>query len=171
MTEDLPQPLPPGPEPADALRAQRRRMRRMRRAHLRPGQLLLVFLGGAAGTAGREAVNLLLPALHGFPSATFAVNILGALLLGLLLESLDRAGSSPKSARRMRLLLGTGFMGGFTTYSTFAVDGALLLGAGSVGLGVLYALGCVVLGATASWCGILFGATRRRRGARGEDAR
>ena len=168
MTEDLPQPLPPGPEPADALRAQRRRKRR---AHLRPGQLLLVFLGGAAGTAGREAVNLLLPALHGFPSATFAVNILGALLLGLLLESLDRAGSSPKSARRMRLLLGTGFMGGFTTYSTFAVEGALLLGAGSVGLGVLYALGCVVLGATASWCGILLGATRRRRGACGEDAR
>lgn len=168
MTEDLPQPLPPGPEPADALRAQRRRKRR---AHLRPGQLLLVFLGGAAGTAGREAVTLLLPALHGFPSATFAVNILGALLLGLLLESLDRAGSSPKSARRMRLLLGTGFMGGFTTYSTFAVDGALLLAAGSVGLGVLYALGCVVLGATASWCGILFGATRRRRGTCGEDAR
>lgn len=168
MTEDLPQPLPPGPEPADALRAQRRRKRR---AHLRPGQLLLVFLGGAAGTAGREAVTLLLPALHGFPSATFAVNILGALLLGLLLESLDRAGSSPKSARRMRLLLGTGFMGGFTTYSTFAVDGALLLAAGSVGLGVLYALGCVVLGATASWCGILLGATRRRRGARAEDAR
>lgn len=168
MTEDLPQPLPPGPEPADALRAQRRRKRR---AHLRPGQLLLVFLGGAAGTAGREAVTLLLPALHGFPSATFAVNILGALLLGLLLESLDRAGSSPKSARRMRLLLGTGFMGGFTTYSTFAVDGALLLAAGSVGLGVLYALGCVVLGATASWCGILLGATRRRRGACAEDAR
>lgn len=168
MTEDLPQPLPPGPEPADALRAQRRRKRR---AHLRPGQLLLVFLGGVAGTAGREAVNLLLPALHGFPSATFAVNILGALLLGLLLESLDRAGSSPKSARRMRLLLGTGFMGGFTTYSTFAVDGALLLGAGSVGLGVLYALGCVVLGTTASWCGILLGATRRRRGAYAEDAR
>lgn len=168
MNADLPQPLNPGPEPAAALRAQRRRKRR---AHLRPGHLLLVFLGGAAGTAGREAVNLLVPSLHGFPSATFAVNILGALLLGLLLESLGRPGSSPGRARRMRLLLGTGFMGGFTTYSTFAVDGALLLGAGSGGLGVLYALGSIMLGAAASWCGILLGAKLHRRNTSGEESR
>lgn len=157
MNRDLPQ-----PDPENTVR---------RRAHLRPGHLLLVFLGGAAGTAGREAVNLLLPSQQGFPTATFAVNILGALLLGLLLESLGRFGGSPGRARRMRLLLGTGFMGGFTTYSTLAVDGALLLGTGSAGLGALYALGCIVLGAAASWCGILLGAARTRRNASGEASR
>ncbi|MGX1751002.1 fluoride efflux transporter FluC [Glutamicibacter protophormiae] len=157
MNRDLPQ-----PDPENTVR---------RRAHLRPGHLLLVFLGGAAGTAGREAVNLLLPSHQGFPTATFAVNILGALLLGLLLESLGRFGGSPGRARRMRLLLGTGFMGGFTTYSTLAVDGALLLGTGSAGLGALYALGSIVLGAAASWCGILLGAARTRRNASGEASR
>lgn len=157
MNRDLPQ-----PDPENTVR---------RRAHLRPGHLLLVFLGGAAGTAGREAVNLLLPSQQGFPTATFAVNILGALLLGLLLESLGRFGGSPGPARRMRLLLGTGFMGGFTTYSTLAVDGALLLGIGSAGLGALYALGSIVLGAAASWCGILLGAARTRRNASGEASR
>lgn len=157
MNRDLPQ-----PDPENTVR---------RRAHLRPGHLLLVFLGGAAGTAGREAVNLLLPSQQGFPTATFAVNILGALLLGLLLESLGRFGGSPGRARRMRLLLGTGFMGGFTTYSTLAVDGALLLGTGSAGLGALYALGSIVLGAAGSWCGILLGAARTRRNASGEASR
>lgn len=157
MNRDLPQ-----PDPENTVR---------RRAHLRPGHLLLVFLGGAAGTAGREAVNLLLPSQQGFPTATFAVNILGALLLGLLLESLGSFGGSPGRARRMRLLLGTGFMGGFTTYSTLAVDGALLLGTGSAGLGALYALGSIVLGAAASWCGILLGAARTRRNASGEASR
>lgn len=157
MNRDLPQ-----PDPENTVR---------RRAQLRPGHLLLVFLGGAVGTAGREAVNLLLPSQQGFPTATFAVNILGALLLGLLLEFLGRFGGSPGRARRMRLLLGTGFMGGFTTYSTLAVDGALLLGTGSVGLGALYALGSIVLGAAASWCGILLGAARTRRNASGEASR
>lgn len=169
MTRDLPQ---PGPNGAGPRNAQKRSDRiRARNGHLRAGDLLLVFLGGAAGTASREAVSLLLPTLNGIPTATFAVNIVGAFLLGLLLESLCHTPGPAKKVRRVRLLLGTGFMGGFTTYSTFAVEGTLMLGEGHVATGVLYALGTVLLGAAATWLGIACGARRARRSAHGRATR
>ncbi|WP_240613452.1 fluoride efflux transporter FluC [Brachybacterium endophyticum] len=55
----------------------------------------------------------------------------------------------------MRLLLGIGFIGGYTTYSALATDTALLIGSGSAGTGVGYALGTVLLGGIATWTGIL----------------
>lgn len=130
--------------------------------HLRPGALLLVFAGGTLGTAGREGLSLAFPPLDGIPYAIFGINIAGALLLGLLLESLARRGPDHGGRQRLRLLLGTGVMGGFTTYSALASDTAHLVGGGSVGAGLAYGIGTVLIGAVATWAGIALAAAAHR---------
>ncbi|WP_306031004.1 fluoride efflux transporter CrcB [Stappia sp. MMSF_3263] len=101
--------------------------------------LLLVALGGGLGAAGRHLVNL--AALRsfgpGFPAGTLAVNVLGSLLMGLLVGWLAaRAGGSGNA---LRLFLATGFLGGFTTFSAFSLDVALLWERGALGVAALYA--------------------------------
>jgi CrcB protein len=79
----------------------------------------LVALGGFAGATTRHAVTLVLPAA--FPWGTLAVNVVGSFLLGLVVYGTRRWGPiSP----RMRLVVSTGFISSFTTYSTFAVETA-----------------------------------------------
>lgn len=134
----------------------------MRGHDLRPSSLLLVFLGGAAGTAVRAGLLLALPASGDLPVTTVGVNTAGSYLLGLLVGVLARVPHRGHH-RRLRLLLGTGFLGGFTTYSTLATDGAVLIGAGLPGTAALYALGTLVLGVAAAWAGI---ATAARSSAR-----
>lgn len=129
----------------------------------RPSHLGLAFLGGAFGTAAREAISLVVPVVGGLPLATFGINLLGAFLLGLLLESLARRGPDEGLRRRVRILVGTGFMGGFTTYSALAVDSASLLGAGAVRAGLGYGLATVLLGGIGTWAGIAWGAALHRR--------
>lgn len=75
---------------------------------LRP--LLLVFAGGSVGTAARLAVGLAVPDAGGVPVATLLVNVLGALLIGILAARLPQTTG-------LRVFLGTGVLGGFTTYS------------------------------------------------------
>ncbi|MBA8817382.1 CrcB protein [Microbacterium halimionae] len=130
--------------------------------HLRPASLILVFIGGALGTAAREGVGIALPSGGEVPWAIFVVNVLGALLLGLLLEALARRGPDAGARRAARLLVGTGFMGGFTTYSAFAVDSAALLATGHLATAIVYAVGTVLVGAAATGLGILLGAARYR---------
>ena len=127
-----------------------------------PLLVALVFLGGCLGTAGRAGVALALPAPGGVPWAVLLVNLGGALLLGLLLTAL--AGSSPETPRRrdVRLFAGTGFCGGFTTYSSFATDTATLLET-QPGVGVAYAIGSVVGGIALAALGVLIGAALTRR--------
>ncbi|GEP27142.1 CrcB family protein [Cryobacterium levicorallinum] len=132
-----------------------------RAAHLRWRYLGLVFLGGTAGTALREALSLVLPDGR-LPLTTLGINLLGALLLGLLLEALVRSGYDAGGRRSLRLLLGTGLLGGFTTYSALATDSALLLHGGEVGLALTYALGTVLLGGVATGLGIVLGAALHR---------
>jgi CrcB protein len=139
--------------------------------HLRWRSLGLVALGGTVGTGAREALALTFPAAPGTLPVTIAViNVVGSFALGLLLESLLRRGPDAGRLRDLRLLVGTGVLGGFTTYSALAVDTGLLLGGHGggtlgLGLGLVYALGSVVLGALAAACGIaLGGALARRRG-------
>ena len=130
----------------------------------------LVFVGGTAGTALREGLGLLLPAGAGLPLTTLGINLLGALLLGLLLEALVRRGLDAGGRRTARLLLGTGLLGGFTTYSALAVDTALLLRDGELPVALAYALGTVLLGGLATWLGIVLGAAlHRKASARGEN--
>ena len=138
-----------------------------RAVHLRWRYLGLVFLGGTAGTALREALSLVLPDGR-LPVATLGINLLGALLLGLLLEVLVRRGLDVGARRTARLLLGTGLLGGFTTYSALATETTLLVHDGAIGLAVGYALGTVLLGGVATWLGIVLGAAlHRRSGANG----
>ena len=132
----------------------------MRPEWLRPGSILLVFLGGCAGVGLREALVAMLPDAGPIPTAILVANLLGAFLLGVLLEALIR--SSGPGAARARLLLGTGMLGGFTTYSALATDAADLLSSGSPGAGAAYGVGTVIVGAIATWTGIAVGALTHR---------
>ncbi len=136
-----------------------------RPVHVSPAYLVLVALGGAVGTAAREALTLAVPSLGAFPLAVFGINLLGAFLLGVLLESLVRRGPDVGTRRALRLLLGTGVLGGFTTYSTLATDAASLIAGGQAAVGVAYALATLVLGALATWGGIRLAGLIARNGA------
>jgi len=134
-----------------------------RPVHLRWQYLTLVFAGGTVGTALRELLVITVPPVAGVPVVIVGINIVGAFLLGLLLETLTRRGPDEGRRRRLRLLLGTGVLGGFTTYSALATDTSLLLADNRLGTALLYALGTVVVGALASWAGIGAGAALHRR--------
>ncbi|MGO1898461.1 MAG: fluoride efflux transporter FluC [Brevibacterium yomogidense] len=125
--------------------------------HLRPGALALVFLGGSAGTSARVLLTDVTPLVAGVPAVTVGINVVGAFLLGLLLEALIRRGPDTGTPGRLRLLLGTGFLGGFTTYSALSLDTAVLLTDGRPGPAALYGLGSVVLGLLAAAGGVACG--------------
>jgi CrcB protein len=137
-----------------------------RPVHLHWGAIGLVFAGGTVGTALRELLTLTVPPVAGVAVVIVGINVVGAFLLGLLLETLTARGPDDGGRRQVRLLLGTGVLGGFTTYSALATDTSLLLADNRLGAALLYALGTVLLGALASWAGIITGALiiRGRRG-------
>lgn len=116
----------------------------------------LVAVGGAAGTLSRYGVAEAFDADRLFPLATFLVNVTGSFALGALLAVLlVRDHSAP--ANRLRLLLGTGFLGGYTTYSALAVETDTLLRGDHVALGLTYALGSLVAGLVAAFAGVAAG--------------
>jgi CrcB protein len=120
-----------------------------------PSLLGLVVLGGTAGTAVRYGLESRFGAPAGtWPWATFAINVSGAFVLAALVAGLARSGPDDGWRRRLRLGLGTGLLGGYTTYSTFAVEVDGLLRAGRGGLAVAYALVSVVLGVAAAGLGV-----------------
>ena len=131
-----------------------------RPAHLRPSLVLLVAVGGAVGTAARYGLSTALGPADGWPTATLVENLLGALLLGVLLERLARRGPETTAARRVRLTLGTGLLGGFTTFSTLAIEVERLTAAGRPALGLLYGLVSVVVGVVAAFAGVVLAARR-----------
>ena len=124
------------------------------RGHVRP--LLLVGCGGAAGSAARASLSGLVPDLSGVPLGILCVNVVGAFLLGWLIEVLARGGPDIGRRRDLRLLLGAGVLGGFTTYSALAVDAGLLL-SDRPGWALAYGAGSIVLGVIATTGGILAG--------------
>jgi len=126
--------------------------------YIRPPYLGVVWLGGAGGTTARYLVGSEIAGDVHLPLATFMINVCGAFLLGVLLERLGRSGAEPERRRLVRLFAGTGFLGGFTTYSALATDAVGLWQAGDTDLAVTYALGTVLLGAIASLAGIAAGA-------------
>jgi CrcB protein len=107
-----------------------------------------------AGTGCRYLVGELVRPWGAWPAATFLVNIVGAFLLGVLLEVLALRGPDVGGRRRWRLLAGTGFLGAFTTYSALAVDSVSLVRDGLPWLAVLYAAGSAVAGVVACSLGI-----------------
>ena len=113
----------------------------------------LVAVGGAVGTLARHGIAEALDPDRLFPLATFLVNVTGSFALGALLAVLlVRDHSAP--ANRPRLLLGTGFLGGYTTYSALAVETDTLLRGDHVALGLTYAAGSVVAGLVAAYAGV-----------------
>ncbi len=143
----------------------------MLRIPVRPVWLGVIGLGGAAGTATRAWLESQFPAAAGeWPWTTFWINLTGALLLGALLEVLAGSGPDRGWRRGVRLGMGTGFLGGYTTYSSFAVETLGLIQSGAWLLGFGYALGSVVAGLAAALAGArlvrrLLQRTRRARGA------
>ena len=132
--------------------------------HLRPSLVAIVVVGGTLGTAAREALSLAIPSPGSFPLAIFLINVSGSFALGLLLEMLTHGGPDAGRRRSARLLAGTGFLGGFTTYSALATDTDLLFRAGDVSTGILYAVGSLFLGIAAAALGIVVSSRRRHRG-------
>ena len=99
--------------------------------------LLLVGAGGAAGSMARYAVGLLVSRFisHPYPYATFIVNLAGCFIIGLLYGLTQR---STAFHADWWLVLATGFCGGFTTFSSFALEGNSLLRNQQTGLMLLY---------------------------------
>jgi len=105
---------------------------------------LLVFLGGGLGASLRHLVNLACARAFGtgFPWGTFIINITGSTVMGLIAGYLAFKGAASQS---FRLFLMTGVLGGYTTFSAFSLDAALLYERGEVGPAALYVLGSVAL--------------------------
>lgn len=122
----------------------------------------IVAAGGTLGAASREALIWIIPTTRPIPWAILIANVCGALFLGLLLQQLSRRRGGP-AGTKLRLLLGTGFCGGFTTYSSLALASLELAGmqgttpAPGLGVAVSYALGTLVVGGLATWLGMLLG--------------
>ena len=119
----------------------------------RADELAAVAVGGVVGALARALVSAAVPHhdAGSWPWATFATNLLGCLLLGVLLEWVDArhpvwTSSHPRRARLARPLLASGVLGGFTTFSTFSVEVVTMTRAGSGATAVAYAAASVVLG-------------------------
>ena len=125
---------------------------------LSPGALLLVGAGGAVGALGRYGLGHAFPVGSGtFPTTTFAINVSGAFVLAFLLATLARHGTPD---HWLRLLVGVGVLGAFTTFSTMATELALLWRGGDAGLAVLYAATSVVVGVAAVLAGLALAGSR-----------
>jgi len=105
---------------------------------------LIVFLGGGIGAALRHGCNLVISRALGtaFPFATLTENVLGSLIMGALAAYFAFKGDATQS---WRLFLTTGILGGYTTFSAFSLDSALLYERGELGLAALYVIGSVAL--------------------------
>ena len=116
--------------------------------------LALVSIGGAIGAPSRLALSVLISRkmeYPAFPYATLTVNILGSFLLALLTWlAAGRFGLSDSS----RILLGTGVMGAFTTFSTFSVEAVLLMNQSRHVMAGIYVVGSVVLCVVAAYSGM-----------------
>ena len=121
--------------------------------------LLQVALGGAAGSCGRYllGVGATRAMGPGWPYGTFVANILGGLLMGALVGVLAHRGGADQE--RWRLLLGVGVLGGFTTFSSFSLETALMIERRAYGSAAFYIGGSVLLSILALFAGLML--TRR----------
>lgn len=125
-------------------------------------RLLLVFAGGAIGTAARLALGLAIADAGGFPVATLLVNVLGSLLIGIVASRLTQAAD-------LRVFLGTGVLGGFTTYSA-VMTGTIELWTDAPLLAFAYVAVSLVLGLAAAALGLRLGRPRSDTRLAGADS-
>ena len=114
---------------------------------------VIVFIGGGIGAALRHGINVVAFQWLGanFPYGTMFINIVGSLLMGLTAEYFALKGGLPQS---WRLFLATGILGGFTTFSAFSLEAALLYERGEwLGAGI-YVVASVALAIAALFAGL-----------------
>ncbi|MEJ8476617.1 fluoride efflux transporter CrcB [Roseibium algae] len=116
--------------------------------------LLLVMLGGGLGAGGRHLVGILTLRLFGtgFPYGTFAVNVIGSLVMGIFIGWLTR--HEVAGMQSVRYFVATGILGGFTTFSAFSLDTAVMWERGDTGAAVLYVGLSVCLSLAAVFAGL-----------------
>jgi len=120
------------------------------------GWVLVLAALGALGTLARWGVGELLPATSRLPAATLAVNLVGSLAIGIVVGVFASRGDADA---RLRVVLTVGLLGGFTTYSSFALDAVQLLERRQIGLALGYVAVTVVAGLGA--CALGLWLTRR----------
>lgn len=111
--------------------------------------ILLVGFGGAIGSVLRFLISSAI-ALKAFPAATFAINVVGSLLIGLVM---GWTAKNEMLANNWKLFLGTGLCGGFTTFSSFSFENLLLLQQGKYLFTLAYVIGSFTLGIAAAFLG------------------
>lgn len=116
-------------------------------------QLLLVALGGAIGATLRHLVGVLTLRWlgSGLPWGTLAVNIVGSFVMGVVAELIARRFDA---SMELRMFLMTGILGGFTTFSSFSLDTAVLWERGDTGLAFTYVAASVTLSIAALFAGL-----------------
>jgi CrcB protein len=114
---------------------------------------LLVFFGGGIGASLRHFINVTCAKYIGisFPWGTFIINITGSIVMGLIAGYLAFRG---EASQAWRLFLMTGILGGYTTFSAFSLDTALLYERGAPGLAAAYVLGSVILSIAGLFAGL-----------------
>ena len=118
---------------------------------------LSVALGGGIGSLARYQLGRLMtawlgaPVISVFPFATLAVNTIGSLFMGVLAGWLFRA--APENAENLRLFIGVGLLGGFTTFSAFSLELSFLIERGQLGMAAIYLMMSIGLGVS----GFVFG--------------
>ncbi|MBL4746879.1 MAG: fluoride efflux transporter CrcB [Flavobacteriaceae bacterium] len=112
---------------------------------------LLIFIGGGFGSMARYAVGKWLNTDNSIPYGTMLANVLGCFIIGLVMGYILKSNSSHQN---LALLIGTGFCGGFTTFSTFALENQTLLKNGDFLHFFYYAFGSILLGFFAVFLGI-----------------
>jgi CrcB protein len=114
---------------------------------------LLVFFGGGLGATLRHVVNMACARAFGtaFPWGTFIINITGSTVMGLIAGYLTFKGGA---TQHWRLFLMTGILGGYTTFSAFSLDAALLTERGEWGMALAYVAGSVAISIAGLFAGL-----------------
>lgn len=115
----------------------------------------MVAAGGAAGAVARYGLGVQAMRLWGagWPAGTFIANVFGGFLMGVLASYLAHRGGADQE--RLRLLLGVGILGGFTTFSAFSLETALMIERRTYGQAFAYAAASVLLSISALFVGLL----------------
>lgn len=118
-------------------------------------KFILVAVGGATGAMARYVLGVQALRLWGpgWPFGTFLANLSGGLLMGVLAGYLAHRGGADQE--RLRVLLGVGLLGGFTTFSAFSLETALMIERRTYGQAFTYAVASVLLSVSALFVGLL----------------